>query len=189
MPRFSIALTLAGLALALPAHAQEGAPKYTADQLTQILSTPATPSMSADQFKAILTPHVRTRSLTAGEGSSPGEPGSGVVPNLQVNFGLNSADLTRDSRATLDELAKAMASDDLKGMKFEIAGHTDAKGSDRYNEELSRKRAMAVVSYLERKPGVSGGQLEAKGYGEHDLWDKSNPNNPMNRRVEVKTMN
>jgi OOP family OmpA-OmpF porin len=80
-----------------------------------------------------------------------------------VGFELNSAQLTSSSRAVLDGIAA-----DLKKyprLKIELQGHTDSTGADRYNLELSQKRADAVRQYLVEQ-GVTATQLVAKGYGE-----------------------
>lgn len=205
-PRCWIGLGLAGMMLAGPAFAQS----YSADELATILRPgPATPSYSADELAAILKPGgpglgqpVRTRSLRPGTGQSAandgaaagatataGAAGSGIVPDLKIQFGLNSAELTLGAKATLDELGKAMQRDDMRTLRFRVAGHTDAKGSDKANEELSRKRAASVVSYLQQGFGIKRERLEAVGYGEKELMDWKNPNNSANRRVEVRTMN
>lgn len=47
----------------------------------------------------------------------------------------------------------------------EVQGHTDDRGGDDYNRELSDDRAKAVRDYLVRK-GIDGGRLKARGYGE-----------------------
>ena len=208
VPRTWISLGFAGMVMATPAFAQS----YSADELATMLRPgPAAPSYSADELAAILKPGgpgqgqtVRTRSLRAGQGgqgaaagdgaaagitANAGAAGSGVVPDLKIQFGLNSAELTRESKATLDELGKALQRDDLRTLRFRVAGHTDAKGSDKANEELSRKRAASVVAYLRQGFGIETERLEAVGYGEKELMDWKNPNNSANRRVEVRTMN
>ena len=209
VPRTWISLGFAGMVLANPAFAQS----YSADELATMLRPgPGTPSYSADELAAILKPGgpgmgqtVRTRSLRAGQGqgqgaaagdgaaagvtANAGAAGSGVVPDLKIQFGLNSAELTRGAKATLDELGKALQRDDLRTLRFRVAGHTDATGSDKVNEELSRRRAASVVSYLPQSVGIEPGRLEAVGYGEKELMDWKNPNNSVNRRVEVRTMN
>ena len=48
---------------------------------------------------------------------------------------------------------------------IEIQGHTDSKGTDSYNENLSQKRAGAVASYL-RNRGVTSSRISTKGFGE-----------------------
>lgn len=176
----------------IPALAQQGRPSYTADQLTAILSAKAQPAFTADQFQAILKPGSRplTRSLSAGTGpAAEGAPGSGVIPDLKVQFTSNSAELTAGSKATLDELGKALQSSELRALRFEIAGHTDAKGSDKANEELSRRRAMAVTNHLQTSFGIEARRLQPTGYGEKRLADPQNPNSGANRRVEIRTTN
>jgi len=201
-----IGLGFAGVLAATSALAQSG-PSYSADELATILRPAAgQPSYSADELASILKPGggIRTRSLRAGQGTSDGAAsanaganavanagaaGSGIVPDLKIQFGLNSAELTRGAKATLDELGKALQRDDLRTLRFRVAGHTDAKGSDKANEELSRKRAASVVAYLQQGFGIEGERLEAVGYGEKELMDWKNPNNSANRRVEVRTLN
>jgi outer membrane protein OmpA-like peptidoglycan-associated protein len=179
VPRLLLGLAFAGIAWAAPASAQQADPAAGGGL-----------GLSADEFAAILAPttRIRTRSLVAGEGVEPGEPGSGVVPDLKIQFGSNSADLSPDARATLDALAEAMNREELRELRFEVAGHTDAKGSDKYNQELSRRRAASVVGYLAEDRGVGGGRLRAVGYGESRLVDPANPNSGANRRVEVRTI-
>lgn len=188
--RLLVGLGVAGVLCAAPALAQKASPTYTADQLTSILRAERQPAFTADQLTAILAPKPLTRSLSAGSGPpAAGAPGSGVVPDLKVHFGFNSAELSDDSKATLDELGKALQSSQLSDMRFEISGHTDAKGSDQINAELSRRRAMSVTSYLENNFGIDRSRLQPKGYGESRLADPNDPNSGLNRRVEVKTMN
>lgn len=74
-----------------------------------------------------------------------------------------------------------------------VAGHTDSKGSDSYNEELSQKRADSVKSWLVEFGKVEGNRISTKGLGESDpVAPNSNEDgsdNPegrqKNRRVEI----
>ena len=52
------------------------------------------------------------------------------------------------------ELGKALTSADLKGRTFILAGFTDAKGSETYNQGLSERRADAVRQFLSKKYGI-----------------------------------
>ena len=72
--------------------------------------------------------------------------------DLQVNFEYASAVLSADARIVLDNLGSALSDDALRGARFRIAGHTDARGSDAYNLALSRQRARSVADYLTRQP-------------------------------------
>jgi OmpA-OmpF porin, OOP family len=112
---------------------------------------------------------------------------SGPAVNLTVNFENGSARLTPDAMRTLDELGKALSSQDLAAYKFRIEGHTDTVGSHDYNRTLSEQRAEAVVAYVARKFGVDPTRLQAIGMGEEGLLVPT-PNQtpePRNRRVQV----
>lgn len=180
--RYGLAACALCAVLARAAAAQEGAPAYSADDLVNILrpSQPiATRGIGA-----------RTRSLSPGTGPEvdAGAPGSGVVPDLRILFPFNSADLTPESRAQLDQLGQALVSDGLATFRFELAGHTDAVGGERYNDGLSTRRARAVTAYLESRFGIDPARLQAKGYGKRQLVDPQVPDSPRNRRVEVLTL-
>ncbi len=82
-------------------------------------------------------------------------------------------------------LGQALTSDLLKGRTFILAGHTDAKGSDTYNQGLSERRADAVKKYLAEQYGIDEGKLITVGYGKTQLKDTANPFAGENRRVQV----
>lgn len=105
--------------------------------------------------------------------------------DLGVRFEINSARLTKAARRQLYELGKALTSPRLAKAKFQINGHTDASGAAAYNKALSAKRARAVKSYLVERFGVDPRRLAAHGWGEERLKDSLNPNDPVNRRVEI----
>ena len=69
-----------------------------------------------------------------------------------------------------------------------VAGHTDAAGSDNYNQDLSERRADAIKRYLADKYGVTGTDLVTVGYGKSKLKDPANPMAEANRRVQVVNM-
>jgi len=72
-------------------------------------------------------------------------------------------------------------------MKLEIQGHTDNRGSAKYNKKLSGKRARAVMEYLVKK-GISSDRLSAVGYGFSmpAATNTTAEGRAMNRRVELK---
>jgi len=82
--------------------------------------------------------------------------------NKRISFETDSATLKRESTLMLDELA-AIA-DQCPGTRIQVAGHTDARGSDDFNLWLSQARAESVTSYLAGK-GVDASRLSAIGYG------------------------
>ena len=128
-------------------------------------------------------PHVAANRPAA----APGPAQSAPTVNLTVNFAHGSAELTPDAVRTLDELGRALASQDLAAYRFRIEGHTDTVGSSNYNRTLSERRAEAVVDYVTRKYGVDPGRLQAIGMGEDGLLVPTPPQTPepRNRRVQV----
>jgi OOP family OmpA-OmpF porin len=102
-----------------------------------------------------------------------------------VNFEFNSAKLTVNARALLDQVAAALQA--RKDIDVEIDGHTDGKGSDPYNQKLSQERAASVRQYLADR-GVDAGRMSTKGFGKSmPVADNStDEGRELNRRVELK---
>lgn len=113
-----------------------------------------------------------------------------LAPELQVNvrvtFPFDSAVLTEDQRPKLERLCGVMKDSDID--LFRIVGHTDAAGSDEYNERLSLLRAEEVRRYLVGECGIAPDRLEAVGLGERFLFDPSDPRSGDNRRVEFQAI-
>lgn len=105
--------------------------------------------------------------------------------SLQILFDYDSASLSADAKRQLDPIGHALASGELKGLKFKIEGHTDAVGSDEYNNDLSRRRADAVKQFLVDQYGISMEALQSEGKGKTGLADSSNPTSEVNRRVRI----
>lgn len=105
--------------------------------------------------------------------------------DLKVPFELGSSVLAAKAQHQLDELASALKAEALKGLRVDIVGHTDALGSQAYNQALSEKRAAAVVDYLLSKTGLERDLFTAKGMGETQLLPDYDPVDPAHRRVEV----
>ena len=151
----------------------------------------ADPAYSADRvIKFFAGSKERTRSLCVGtaEDCKKQEAAAALSSaqahfDLLVNFAFNSDKLTPAAKENLDQFAEALKDPRLKGEKFEIDGHTDAVGSEVYNQGLSERRAAAVVSYLASK-GANPSLLIAKGFGEAQPR-VANPYSPENRRVET----
>lgn len=105
--------------------------------------------------------------------------------SLQVLFGYDSASLTPDAKSQLAPIGRALASGELKHLKFKIEGHTDIIGSDAYNLDLSRRRAHSVKQYLIDQYSIASSALEIEGKGEAGLADPTNPTSEINRRVRI----
>lgn len=104
--------------------------------------------------------------------------------DMLINFDLNSADLTEQARANLDEFAKALKDDRLRAASFVVEGYTDASGNEVYNEDLSSRRARSVTAFL-LENGVSQDRIKAVGMGEKNPR-VPDPFDPINRRVEMR---
>jgi len=105
--------------------------------------------------------------------------------NLTVNFEFDSASLTNDGILTLQALGAALQDPRLRNMRFQIAGHTDLRGSAQYNLNLSQRRAFTVAEFLVAFYGIPRQQLFPVGYGENRPVDPYNPSSGRNRRVEI----
>ncbi|MGN7916483.1 OmpA family protein [Lysobacter sp. 22409] len=119
----------------------------------------------------------------------PGAPcGYLVTLNDRVLFDFDKSDIRADAAKVLDALAGALKDIESDGM--EIGGHTDAKGSDDYNQSLSARRADAVVQALRQRGAAA--DASARGYGEslpvapNEIGGQDNPGGrQLNRRVEI----
>jgi outer membrane protein OmpA-like peptidoglycan-associated protein len=103
--------------------------------------------------------------------------------NLMVNFDLDSATLTDEAKANLDEFSKALKDPRLSSTAFAVDGYTDASGAERYNLKLSDRRAQSVVGYLSER-GIERSRLIPKGFGKANPI-APDPYDPVNRRVET----
>ena len=111
--------------------------------------------------------------------------GEGIVIefNSQVLFGFDQSNLTADARTNLDKLVTILQK--YPDTDIEVQGHTDSKGTTKYNESLSERRASAVSYYLsERSIPVS--RLTINGFGETmpKYNNTTDEGQTKNRRVE-----
>ena len=101
-----------------------------------------------------------------------------------VLFEVGSWTLTGESRSTLDQAASVFL--DFPKTAIIAQGHTDATGSDSFNQDLSERRAGAVRSYLITS-GVDNSRIVALGYGESQPVSSNNTDDgrKKNRRVDL----
>ena len=112
--------------------------------------------------------------------------GEGLVVTFESGllFDFDSDKLRDESKKNLDNLAKSLSS--FGDSKLLLVGHTDDRGADSYNLDLSRRRAAAVASYLIAH-GVPSARLETSGRGETEpiAPNDTDADRQKNRRVEV----
>ena len=120
----------------------------------------------------------------------------GVVVNLpDVLFAFARANLTLSAHEKVEDIAETL-NGRARDRQISIEGHTDAIGSEAYNQQLSERRAENVAIALEDS-GVSRSRITIHGFGErYPVVPNSNPDgtdNPAgrekNRRVEVVIQN
>ncbi len=142
-------------------------------------SAPATPGLAGTPAVRHAAPGTQVASTNAKAPSA----------SLYVPFASGSADLTPQATAALDELGKALSSNELSGYHFRIEGHTDTVGSKDYNLALSKQRAAAVVAYIEKKFGVDASRMTPVGYGSEHLLVPTGDQTPEARNRRVKIVN
>jgi outer membrane protein OmpA-like peptidoglycan-associated protein len=191
--RVASSLLVAGLlwsANAVPAAAQS----VSSDQIIKTLTPPATRSLTApavsDTDRAFVEGlRHRTRSLTVTESDHVAEIAKDRPKiDLDIYFDFNSATITAKAEPQLKELGDALRSSQLGNSVVVLSGHTDAKGSDEYNQQLSERRAESVKNYLVDKLKIAPDNLTTAGYGKRDLKNKSDPFAAENRRVQIVNM-
>jgi len=111
--------------------------------------------------------------------------GEGIVVEFSssILFGFDKSGLSNDAKMNLDKLVTVL--DSYAETNIEIQGHTDSKGSETYNQDLSEQRARAVSYYLTDK-GLSSNRLTVKGFGESvpKYGNDTENGRAQNRRVE-----
>lgn len=111
---------------------------------------------------------------------------AGATAAFELTFGLNSADLTGQSRVYVDKVAEALTM--KPDLRIIIVGHADATGTPEYNDELSLRRAQSVREYLIGNGGIEPSRLSVVGKGARLPLDTHNPYAEVNRRVEFATV-
>lgn len=161
-----LSLILIGFLMVGVSYAQAPMRSATSEELIQKLD-PNSPPLRTRGMRN-LTPEVREKPTV----------------DLSIQFEFDSAKLLPESRPLLDNLAKAINSDKLRGFSFVVEGHTDIIGSSEYNQKLSDQRALSVLTYLASK-GVSKERLKAIGKGSTELLIPDKPDAAENRRVRI----
>ncbi len=104
---------------------------------------------------------------------------------VQIQFALNSAIIRPESYEAIGSIADAMHHPILWNYRFAVVGNTDATGTRAYNLKLSQERAQAIVDALVNLYRVDPARLEAVGLGQEALQNAKNPDDPINRRVQI----
>jgi OOP family OmpA-OmpF porin len=102
-----------------------------------------------------------------------------------VNFDFDESTIRSDGKPVLDEAVRTLKEE--AGITVSVEGHTDAVGSDAYNQGLSERRADAVADYL-AAGGVARRRLSTVGFGEAKpvASNETEDGRAQNRRVEFR---
>jgi outer membrane protein OmpA-like peptidoglycan-associated protein len=190
----------AGLALPAGTGLVVAAEQLSADQIVKALKpagrtrsltiSPADAARTAEDARFVDTLRNRTtRSLTVAERekvASMAEKKPSI--DLEINFEYNSDTIGAKAAPQVTALGQALSNSELKGGTFVVAGYTDGKGGDAFNQNLSERRADAVKRYLAEKYQIDAANLVSVGYGKARLKNPANPLAAENRRVQVVNM-
>jgi len=110
-----------------------------------------------------------------------------------IDFEVNSTNLQiKNGKGSIDKLVAFLRNNE--DILLEIGAHTDARGDEEYNLELSTKRARAVRDYIISK-GIENNRITFKGYGEEKLLNEcsngilcSSEKHLENRRIEFRVI-
>jgi peptidoglycan-associated lipoprotein len=109
-----------------------------------------------------------------------------------IYYDLDKSDIRADAAQGLDNLVRILQ--DNPDIRIELGSHTDSRADDKYNDQLSQKRAESAVNYIVSK-GISKERITAKGYGERQLVNGcgnkvkcTEEQHQVNRRTEFKVV-
>jgi len=168
-----------------------------------ILATTSSAMAISENGDATRLQKIISRLQPAEEGRSHKKPGRRLVlaadgigqQNIVVDenhsialghlFDSGKLFLTPRGKVLLYDLGNALSTRELNDATYMIGGHTDARGDDNKNRELSEQRAQIVKRYLVRNFDIDPARLAVAGFGEDRLANPDSPNDEINRRVEV----
>lgn len=111
-----------------------------------------------------------------------------------VYFDFNKSTIKASEKAKLDSLIRTIKSSSVQVTDVDVIGHADKIGASSYNQKLSRKRAQAVKSYLQKKGGIKTRLIDVRALGDSQPVTACDPKLPRkeliaclaeDRRVEI----
>tara|TARA_R110002050_G_scaffold150196_3_gene276854 strand:+ start:5347 stop:7233 length:1887 start_codon:yes stop_codon:yes gene_type:complete len=121
------------------------------------------------------------------------EKGDVQVELDKIYFDFDKSNIREDAATTLNVLVELMKK--YPSMEIEVSAHTDARGGDQYNLDLSKRRAASTLEYLVSQ-GIERNRLKSIGYGEMQPLNKcvkegicTEAEYDINRRCEFTILN
>lgn len=110
---------------------------------------------------------------------------TGRIALYGIHFDFNKADIKPDSGPTIAEIVKLLK--ESPSLKLLVVGHTDNVGTFEFNQDLSQRRAAAVVKELTSKHGIAAARLSPHGasFISPVATNKTDEGKALNRRVEL----
>jgi outer membrane protein OmpA-like peptidoglycan-associated protein len=179
-----------GPAVAQQVKADQIIEALTPPPITRGLGAPAQPAMSESDRAFIegLRHRTRSLSLTERERVATITKNSPNI-NLEIYFDYDSAEITAKAEPQLAEIAEALRKGaQLRDAVMLLSGHTDGRGGDDYNHQLSERRAEAVKKHLSQKYQIPAENLTTAGWGKQKLKNKDDQFAAENRRVQIVTV-
>jgi outer membrane protein OmpA-like peptidoglycan-associated protein len=135
-------------------------------------------SLTPSQSVTPVTPNEKSYTVTA----TP--EGLKVTLSSLILFDVDKDQLKDSAKSGLDQVVELLHAYPTNVLR--VSGHSDATGGDRYNQELSERRAKAVAAYLVEK-GIAKSRITAIGYGKRRpvASNKTEEGRQQNRRVEI----
>ncbi len=157
------------------------------DISTEVAKDDAAPSTDVSAVEPVAVTAAATETVVAAnETATLVKMPADLGVNIRIEFAFDSAALDEVQKPKLAKLCNVMKAADIN--LFRIIGHTDASGTDDYNERLSRLRAEEVQRFFITDCGIDAKRLEAVGLGERFLLEGADPDSDQNRRVEFQAL-
>ncbi len=128
---------------------------------------------------------VRPVAVSTGSGNTAQTAQSLPSIDMEILFDYDSDAIRADQFSKLSELSNVLKSSKFANYKFAFLGHSDAKGSSAYNEDLSYRRARAVSRFIVEVANIGDSRVIARGMGASNLKDFADPFGAVNRRVQL----
>ncbi|WP_417333414.1 OmpA family protein [Halarcobacter sp.] len=128
-------------------------------------------------------PDIKDKCPDTPKGDIVDQNGCSLKVNLNINFDFDSARINNEYDSKITKFADFMKK--FPSVKGKIEAHTDSVGTEKYNQDLSERRAAAAVKALEEK-GIDKSRLNSTGYGESKpkATNETREGRAENRRVE-----
>lgn len=174
---------LAGNSEGCGKNAAEAARSFSRNELCDLKIVDGSECRAANNGAPPMRPGERTRLLIVEDDPAAEEP----LPSIDVEilFAYGSDEPLAESGRELQELAELVDDPRYLRGRFVVIGHTDAAGSEDYNQALSTRRAAAIRDRLVALTNAGHERFIIAGRGESDLKDRADPLAAENRRVQI----